>query len=899
VPALFFQFFLDTYLSEKKQESLEVTQENARSELALLQKELDQKTVVEEAILRVQKDFSRIPDLARQDLETFSKLQKKFLRNFPGSSKLIWLSNKSEFIATNDEDFFGGKRSWESLDMVANGSNDSMARRIADNLIKYSISRHLDSEFIEQTSARPSEIVFKGQRFLFCRLKLSDRTLLDCGTLYAFLPLFNRAPNWLENRAIMKLSRRGIKAGIFFTSSNECIDSSTLSSNLLASFVFKHSRGKTISIGSDNTYCFSYLRLRKDVFVCVGVPHLKSSIELENKVLILKTFSLLPFFLTIAVLIILRSKTTNFFLSLKSRFKLTTIALSLVPIIVMIILGSMNSKKIGPEINRQRIENLRIKIDSIKEKTIQNLIHFEANLLTDLDNRFQTLEFSDSTARKIADTYAKAGCQSVFLLTPNAGIYYAKNNDKVKKSVQIRFLLGLLEWELKFYGFDFAGMRKQFSEMVLSESWGFLNRSFKFDTFIEFGIGNEETLLFSRLLYDKNRKVTGMATLVFNKTDVYRYLFFKAFNNSSFPDTRIFIKGIDRSLSLPLPKSNAVKEILDLAAFAGQEFTRQLFYRGQEFLVLGKTFSSLKLAIVGVTRQKTDRADLQKIFLFSLISTILLAILAAHYSFKTLNQRLLTPIQELSLAVTDVRQGFLGKTLLCPGKDEIAQLGASFNKMSLSLKEKADMKKFLNQDLIQSSSSAKSTPTRKKKAAVMFAGMRNFTELEKKLKPEESFQLMNLFLSTCEGEIRSHQGIVDKFIGDTVMCSFQDEEAEILIANAIACACSIVTKIKQHKENLPDQLKFSCGIGIALGEVIYGAIGSTRNRLDYTIIGDTVNLAARLEKLATKDGRPAILSSTQTSQPPDGFEFAMEKIESIKGKLQSVQIYSLRQTNSC
>jgi adenylate cyclase len=158
---------------------------------------------------------------------------------------------------------------------------------------------------------------------------------------------------------------------------------------------------------------------------------------------------------------------------------------------------------------------------------------------------------------------------------------------------------------------------------------------------------------------------------------------------------------------------------------------------------------------------------------------------------------------------------------------------------------------------------------------------------------------MNLFLSTCEGEIRSHQGIVDKFIGDTVMCSFQDEEAEILIANAIACACSIVTKIKQHKENLPDQLKFSCGIGIALGEVIYGAIGSTRNRLDYTIIGDTVNLAARLEKLATKDGRPAILSSTQTSQPPDGFEFAMEKIESIKGKLQSVQIYSLRQTNSC
>lgn len=899
LPALFFQFFLDAYLTEKKQKSLEIAEESARSELALLQKELDQKTVVEEAILRAQKEISLFPGLARQNAEAFAALQKIFFNRFPRVSKLIWLSSRSEFVATNDDDFGGGKRSWEALNMVVSGTSDSLRRRIADNLIKYSFSRHLDSEFVEQASARPSEIVFKGQRYLFCRLELSDQKLTDCGTLYVFLPLFNRAPYWLEKRAVRKLSKRGIKVGIFQTNLNECIESSTLSSNLMAGFISAFSRGKNFSVTNDCTYYFSYLPQRKDFFICVGIPHSKSSIELEMKLSILRKISLLPFFLAITFMMIMQAKTSSIFLSLKTRFKLTTIALSLVPIIVMIILGSMNSARISPEINRQRIDNLRNRIDSIKEKTIQNLVHLEASLLTDLDNRFQTLAFSDHTARQIADTYAESGCQSVLLLTPDAGIHYAKNSDKVKKSVQIRFLLGLLEWELKFYGFDFKGMRNHYNELILGQSWGFLNRSFKLDTFVEFGIGNDETLIFSRLLRNNDGKITGMATLVFQKTEIYRHLFLKAFKSSSFSDTRFFVKGIGKNLSLPLPRSAKVKEILDLAAFAGQEFTRKLSYQSDDFLVLGKTFSSLKLAITGVTKLKKGGGDLQGIFLFSLISTIMLAILAAHYSFLTLNERLLKPIEELDQAVAKVRQGILGETLICCGKDEIAQLGTSFNKMSTGLKEKADMEKFLNQDLIQSSSLNEAQMTRKKNAAVMFAGIRHFTTLEKKLLPEESFHLMNLFLSICEGEIRSFHGSVDKFIGDTVMCSFQDGQTEVLTSRAIACASSIYTKLERHKETLPDKFKFSFGIGIAFGEVIAGAIGSKRNRLDYTIIGDTVNLAARLEKLATKAGRPAILSATRTDQIPDGFEFAQERIEPIKGKSQSVQIYSIKRKNSC
>jgi len=896
IPALFLQFYLDAYLAEQQQESLDFILEKTHAELALLQRELNQKVVVGEAIVLIQKRLRELPELKQQNAYAFAKLESVISRTFPKSAKLIWLSHNGDFLASNDAEFAGGRRSWESLASVLQGSKSDSKRRIADNLVKFAISRHLNADFFRQATAEPIEIFYRGKRYYLCRLELSSSKIGKCGTLFAFLPLFKRKAFWLEQRAIRKFAGKGLQIGIYQTDLQECVEPSTLSSNLLVGFLAEFAKGSNTLIRDGYTYCFSYLPTRKDFFICVGSAHLQSLNSLKNRVLFLKLLALVPFLLCVLFAILLSSRlSTQSILSLQARFKLTTLALSLVPIIIMAILGSINSSLIGNEAGRQRVEKLRNQINTVKDQTLQNMTSFATSLSADIDQFTSNAQLSELIASRISGKYASVGCRSVFLVTKSADIHYAKTIAELNKSAQIRLLLGLLEWELRFHGFAFDAMRDKYGGTIISSSWGNISRSVKYDRFIEFELGSNKILFFSRLLRNQSREVTGMAILAFDKTEFYHHLFLKAFKEKTFADTRLFAKSLRKQLPLPFPASSSVKEILELTAFAGKEFIRRLTYRGKNYLILGRPFESLNLAMVGVTRLGNDSVDLQAMFLLSLAGTILLAAFAARYSFLTMNTRLLLPLERLSSAVEDVRSGVLGKTIKCDGCDELAELAGCFNKMSLGLKEKSAMARFLNRDLITGDSLHSSSQIRRITAVVLFVGMRNFTELERQLSPEVSFQLMNSFLSVCEKQIGDFGGKVDKFIGDTAMCSFQEDEPPALVAKALQCASAINAGLEKLDANLPAAEKFRFGIGIACGEVISGAIGSKKNRLDYTLIGDPVNLASRLEKLAARAGRPAILAAVEPAFVVGEFEMVEEHIDSIKGKQKVVKVFSLRE----
>jgi adenylate cyclase len=165
--------------------------------------------------------------------------------------------------------------------------------------------------------------------------------------------------------------------------------------------------------------------------------------------------------------------------------------------------------------------------------------------------------------------------------------------------------------------------------------------------------------------------------------------------------------------------------------------------------------------------------------------------------------------------------------------------------------------------------------------------------MEKKLSPEEAIELMNLFLSQCEEAIGKHSGEVDKFIGDSVMAFFSGSDQNE--KNALETALEIKRRIFQKIASVPEHKKFNFGIGIASGELIAGHIGSLRKRLDYTLIGDPVNLAARLEKLASKNERPAILIDSETISATTGFTHLPVSIDAIKGKTKKVKVYALVQ----
>jgi class 3 adenylate cyclase len=121
---------------------------------------------------------------------------------------------------------------------------------------------------------------------------------------------------------------------------------------------------------------------------------------------------------------------------------------------------------------------------------------------------------------------------------------------------------------------------------------------------------------------------------------------------------------------------------------------------------------------------------------------------------------------------------------------------------------------------------------------VLFVDIRGFTSLSETLSVTDTFRFLNSYLSVVAPCITKHHGFIDKYIGDAVMALFPREAAD-----AVRAATEIVSSLTTL-----EGVNVTVGIGIHSGEVMLGTVGSAE-RLDTTVIGDTVNLTARLEEL--------------------------------------------------
>jgi len=182
---------------------------------------------------------------------------------------------------------------------------------------------------------------------------------------------------------------------------------------------------------------------------------------------------------------------------------------------------------------------------------------------------------------------------------------------------------------------------------------------------------------------------------------------------------------------------------------------------------------------------------------------------------------------------------------------------------------------------------------KKQQATVLFSDIRSFTTISERLSAEELVASLNTYFNVMVEIIIEHKGIIDKFIGDAIMAIFgapvlheDDPYQAVLTALQMLEALEVFNK-KQITMGRPP---FKIGIGLNTGEVVVGNIGSTQ-KLEYTCIGDTVNLASRLEGL-TKIYRVPIIISEYTYQNTNN-NIKIREIDSVrvKGKLKPVRIY--------
>lgn len=182
-----------------------------------------------------------------------------------------------------------------------------------------------------------------------------------------------------------------------------------------------------------------------------------------------------------------------------------------------------------------------------------------------------------------------------------------------------------------------------------------------------------------------------------------------------------------------------------------------------------------------------------------------------------------------------------------------------------------------------------------KELSILFSDIRNFTSISERLGPQETVIMLNDYFSTMVDIVFHHGGILDKFIGDAMLGVFgapfsTDEDAD----KAVCTAIDMMKALKQFNAGrmLKNQEVINIGVGIATDNVLVGNIGSIK-RMDYTVIGDGVNLASRLEG-ATKFYHSDILISEKTCELLK-YRYYLREVDLIrvKGKQLPVKVYEV------
>jgi class 3 adenylate cyclase len=231
-----------------------------------------------------------------------------------------------------------------------------------------------------------------------------------------------------------------------------------------------------------------------------------------------------------------------------------------------------------------------------------------------------------------------------------------------------------------------------------------------------------------------------------------------------------------------------------------------------------------------------------------------------------LSRNLARPIRTLSRAARSIGVGDFRARVPVRTSDEIGELAESFNRMAEELAQREHYRELLEKVSDEAVAQAMISGSLElelggevKQATILFCDIRGFTQLTEEMPPDEVITLLNDHMTALTEVTRQHHGVVDKFIGDAIMCVFgclksYGNDAE----HAARCARRMLEERERLNQSSPFALQI--GIGLATGQVVAGCMGST-DRLNYTVLGARVNLAARL---AAQAGAAEILIDDAT-----------------------------------
>ena len=198
--------------------------------------------------------------------------------------------------------------------------------------------------------------------------------------------------------------------------------------------------------------------------------------------------------------------------------------------------------------------------------------------------------------------------------------------------------------------------------------------------------------------------------------------------------------------------------------------------------------------------------------------------------------------------------------------------------------------------MLESDSSQEESINEKREIAILICDIRNFTSISEINEPETVVGFLNSYFTYMVEIIKKYGGTIDKFIGDAIMVLFgapisYNDNAQRAVDTALEMY-SKLSEIPCTDLKFPEGMKFDIGIGIHLGDVIVGNIGS-KDKTNYTVIGDAVNLTSRLEGLTKLYGSKIIISESVAEKLNKKTNANLLDSVKVKGKKEGVRVYSV------
>ncbi len=359
---------------------------------------------------------------------------------------------------------------------------------------------------------------------------------------------------------------------------------------------------------------------------------------------------------------------------------------------------------------------------------------------------------------------------------------------------------------------------------------------------------------------------------------------------------RVIASTLSAALAEELARKTNAKEIA----------STELDLNGEPYITTLRRLETTGGEPVWIVLQRSLEAELtpsrllERIILFVTLASLALAAIAALWIARGISR----PVQRLAAHTAVIARGDYTTRLQFDRIDELGQLAEGFNRMSTGLAERDQVRDLLDKNVspevaTQLMRDGAALGGEEREVTILFADLRGFTTLSESLPPREVVTLLNRYLDRMSAAIEAHGGVIDKFIGDEIMALFgapvaQPDSADHALAAALAMRTALATLNAEFAAEGRSPLAF--GVGINTARVVAGNIG-TQRRLNYSVIGDGVNIAARLQSL-TRDAvhRTDIILSAATLEAATR-RWRTRPLGSVlvKGRTGTLSIHALEQ----